>query len=269
MVTTMIKLSACIEMLFREVEFLQRIVETKRLGLDAYEFWSWANKDLDALEAQQRATGLKLAALAAAARSNTLFSDRNRQNLVDPANRADFVQGIAESVEAATRLGCPTIIVTVGNELPDRSREEQRQSIIDGLIAAAPLAERGGVTLVVEPLNTLVDHKGYFLWSSREGFEIVRAVGSPHVKLLYDIYHQQIMEGNLIATIEANIDLIGHFHMADVPGRHEPGTGEINYLNVLRRIAATGYQGYVGLELRPTKPTHEALRDFVQAVAAL
>jgi hydroxypyruvate isomerase len=264
----MVKLSACIETLFREVEFPQRILETKRLGLDAYEFWSWANKDLAAIEAQQRSSGLKLVAMSVAARSNTLFADRTRQNLVDPANRTDFVQGIAESVEVARQFGCPTIIVTVGNELPDRTREEQRRSIIDGLRAAAPLAERSGVTLVVEPLNTLVNHKGYFLWSSREGFEIVHAVGSPNVKLLYDIYHQQVMEGNLIATIEANIELIGHFHMADVPGRHEPGTGEINYLTVLRHIAAAGYQGYVGMELHPTKATHDALRPFVDAVPA-
>src|SRR5919198_1170548 len=106
----MVKLSACIETLFREVGFHQRILETMRLGLDAYEFWSWANKDLAAIEAQQHASGVKLVAMSAAARSNTLFTDRTRQNLVDPANRADFVQGITESVEVARRFGCPTII---------------------------------------------------------------------------------------------------------------------------------------------------------------
>ncbi len=128
------------------------------------------------------------------------------------------------------------------------------------LKTAAPLAEEAGVTLVLEPLNILVDHPGYFLTSSREGFEIVEQVGSPAVKLLYDIYHQQVTEGNLIATITSHIDLIGHFHAADVPGRHEPGTGEINYANVLAAIDEAGYEGFIGLEYAPTVATAESLQ---------
>jgi hydroxypyruvate isomerase len=120
----------------------------------------------------------------------------------------------------------------------------------------------------VEPLNIAVNHKGYYLYSSAEGFDIIRAVGSPNVKLLYDIYHQQVTEGNLIQTITENIELIGHFHVADVPGRHEPGTGEINYANVLKAIDETGYNGYVGLEYAPKASALESLRK-VKALAGL
>ena len=124
-------------------------------------------------------------------------------------------------------------------------------------------------TVVVEkPLNVLVDHQGHYLSTSAEGFAILDEVGSPHVKLLYDIYHQQISEGNLIATIKASAARIGHFHVADVPGRHEPGTGEINYANVLRAIDAAGYGGYVGLEYRPQARAADSLNAVKAIVGA-
>lgn len=115
----------------------------------------------------------------------------------------------------------------------------------------APFLEEAGVTLVVEPLNILVDHPGYYLYSSEEAFQIIDEVGSPNVKVLFDIYHQQIMEGNLISRIQRNINKIGHFHAADNPGRHELYMGEIQYLNVFRAIEETGYRGYIGFEYFP------------------
>src|SRR5207248_4806901 len=114
-------------------------------------------------------------------------------------------------------------------------------------------------TLIVEPLNTLVNHAGYYLNFTREAFEIMRQVGSPYVKILFDIYHVQIMEGNLIDTIRNNIGHIGHFHVGDVPGRHEPGTGEINYKNVLRAIRATGFKDFVAVEYVPSKDAMQTL----------
>jgi hydroxypyruvate isomerase len=124
----------------------------------------------------------------------------------------------------------------------------------------APLFEKSGITLVLEPLNILCDHMGYYLASSYEAFEICNVVGSKNIKVLYDIYHQQITEGNLIPTIRKYFDLIGHFHVADVPGRNEPGTGEINYRNVFRAIEDLGYDKYVGLEYSPTIDTAETLK---------
>lgn len=180
-------------------------------------------------------------------------------HLVDPTVRNEFIKGVKTSVETAHKLECPTLLVTVGNELEGVPRKKQHESIVEGLREASKIAEKASVTLALEPLNVLVDHKGYYLYSSAEGFEILREVNSSNVKLLYDIYHQQITEGNLIDTITKNIGSIAHFHVGDVPGRHEPGTGEINYANVFKKIDEAGYRGYVSLEFRPLKDPKEAL----------
>jgi len=236
-----LRLSACVEMIFRDLPFADRLEAVAKAGLPAFEFWGLADKDVDAIARKQVETGLQCAT----------FLGGGRVPLVEPDRRAEFVGAVHEAIAVARRLGTHALIVTTGQELPGVSREAQRASVVAGLKAAASIAADAGITLVLEPLNVLVDHKGYFLWSSAEAFGILDEVGSPAVKLLYDIYHQQITEGNLIATITANIGRIGHVHVADVPGRHEPGTGEINYRNVFAAIDASGYSGYVGLEYRP------------------
>ena len=139
------------------------------------------------------------------------------------------------------------------------SKEEMRENTISVLRELAPIAEEAGITLVIEPLNTLVDHAGYSLYSSAEGIEIVKAVNSPAVRLLYDAYHMQIMEGNIIDTIRNNWQYFGHFHIADVPGRNQPGTGELNYNNILKALKETGYAGIVGFEFAPIGKTDEAV----------
>jgi len=123
---------------------------------------------------------------------------------------------------------------------------------------AAEIAAKRDFTLVVEPLNTHVDHAGYYLNSSDEAAEMIRAIDNPHLRLLFDVYHMQIMEGNLIAHIEKHIDIIGHFHSAGVPGRHEVFGSEINYPAVVQRIDALGYTGCVGLEYFPAMADHAA-----------
>lgn len=256
------KLSVCICMAIRDVEFVERIAKVKEAGYGAFEFWGWSGVDLDGVEAAKQATGLELAALCVDSSDPEVKKGMSKGSLVNPACREAFVAAARETIGVARRLGAPSIIATVGNEQEGMTREAQHQSIIDGMKAVAADAEAGGVTFVLEPLNTLVNHQGYYLWSSAEGFDICRAVASPAVKLLYDIYHQQIMEGNLIQNIKENMELIGHFHSADVPGRHEYGTGEINYRNVLRAIDAAGYTGYIGLEYSPTGDSLDALAQI-------
>jgi len=117
--------------------------------------------------------------------------------------------------------------------------------------------------MVIEPVN-LIDHKGCFLSRCEEGFKLIREVGSPNVKLLYDFYHQQITEGNLIGNAIKNFDLIGLFHVGDVPGRHEPGTGEINYKNIFKALKEKGYEGYIGLEFMPTIDHVDAVRQTIK-----
>ncbi len=253
-----LRLSVCIEMIFTEVPFEQRIAKVAEAGLEAIEFWGWRNKDLKAIARQAEQAGVTIAGFVCEAEGP----------LVDPENTSRWVETAKQSIDAAAEIGVSTLIVTTGNEIDGLSRFAQHDAIVKGLSLLAPYAEQHGVTLVLEPLNILVDHKGYYLAESGEGFDIVRAVDSPAVKLLYDIYHQQITEGFLLPTIEANLDLIGHFHCADVPGRHEPGTGEINYANIFSFIAQSSYQGWVGLEFRPTVDSIQAL-EAVKAIAGM
>ena len=241
--------SVCIEMLFTDLPLLERPAAVAAAGYPAFEFWGWGNKPMDDLKAAADAAGVKIAG----------FCCDGGGALVDGSYTAQWVETAKASINEAKRLGVETLIVTTGQEIEGVCRCEQHNSVVAGLKGIAPYAEANGITLVLEPLNILVNHKGYYLATSDEGFEILDQVGSPNVKLLFDIYHQQITEGNLIDRITAGIASIGHFHVADVPGRHEPGTGEINYCNVFKKIAELGYDKYVGLEFTTTTTAPEAL----------
>ena len=249
-------LSVCIEMVFRPLEFVERIEAVARAGYPAFEFWGWQDKDMPAVKETKERLGLECAGFGV--RGGTLL---------DPANHQHFWDTLGQAAEWAKQLKCPSLIVTTGNTLPDVSREQQLADLRRGLEGVAKAAQAGGVVAVVEPLNSKVDHKGYFLDHGPEAFQLVEEINNPHLRVLYDIYHMQIMDGDIIATIEQQIDKIGHFHVADVPGRHEPGTGELNYQNIFRRIDATGYKGFVGLEYRPSAD-HAASLDHVKSLAA-
>jgi hydroxypyruvate isomerase len=184
--------------------------------------------------------------------------------LTDPSQREAYLAGLEETVAACEELSCSTIISQVGNEIAGVPRESQKQSIIDGLKAAAAKLAGTGITLVIEPLNLLVDHAGYFLARSDEAAEIIEAVDSPHIRMLFDIYHQQITEGNLINNIKKHFKLIGHFHIADNPGRKEPGTGEINYANVIDAINELGFEGHAGTEFFPSTDSEKVLEKFAK-----
>lgn len=249
------RFSPCADMLFRDADYTARLRKVAEAGMDAYEFWAWWDKDLDALKAANDELGLTIATFC------TKFV-----TLIDPAARADYIAGLRESIAAAKRVGVHQLISQTGNERPEVPRGEQHQSLVDGLKACAPILESEGIILLVEPLNLLVNHRGYYLSTSSEAFEVVKEVGSPNVKILFDIYHQQITEGNLIRNITANIANIGHFHVADNPGRHEPGTGEIAYGKVFATIEALGYAGFVGLEYSPVADAVDTLRGVTALV---
>jgi hydroxypyruvate isomerase len=138
--------------------------------------------------------------------------------------------------------------------------------VVRALKEAAPIAEGEGIMLLLECLNTTVDHADYFIAAWQQGVEIVREVDSPAVGLTFDVYHQQITGGNLISNLTKHIDLVGHLHVADVPGRHEPGTGEINFLNVLGAAKRAGYDGYIGLECIPTSGDVEASLEPIRRI---
>jgi len=252
------KYSVCLDALYFELSyfgaspenFIQGMKIARNAGFDAVEFWGWGKKDISSIVKAKRELELDIAAIA------TGFI-----SLCDSSLRGSYLDGIRDTIPVAERLGCKTIISPAGKAMEGVSRSDQHRSIVAGLKEAAKLVEPANVTLVLEPLNTLVNHPDQFLSTSKEGFEILDEVGSPNVKLLYDIYHQQIMEGNLIATITKHIKQIGHLHAAANPGRNEITGGEINYREVLRAVAETGYEGYCGLEYMPKKDIATGLKE--------
>jgi hydroxypyruvate isomerase len=175
-------------------------------------------------------------------------------SLVEPADRDGFLWELKLCARAARQVNCTRLEVLSGNEIPAIPRAVQMDNCVATLKAAVPLLQENGMTVVVEMLNHTVDHPGYFLNYVRDGVELIERVGSPHVKLLFDLYHVQVLEGNLIQRLRQNIEHIGQIHFADVPGRHEPGIGEINYRNVFRAIYELGdrYRGFVTAEYHPT-----------------
>jgi hydroxypyruvate isomerase len=163
-----------------------------------------------------------------------------------------------EATKLAQPLGCRRVNVLAGNVQDGVSWEDHRRTASEGLRRLAPLAEEAGVMLLVEALNAN-ENPRYFLTNSKLGLELVREVASPALKFQYDAYHLQIMEGNLIETFTKNVADVGHVQIGDVPGRHEPGSGEINYANFLAAVDRSGYDGYIGLEYRPASDTEEGL----------
>ncbi|MHA6297189.1 TIM barrel protein [Devosia sp. CAU 1758] len=244
-------LSACIEWLFAdETEAIgDRIRLAKSAGLDAVEFWFWSNKDIDAVEAALADTGLGLSG----------FVAEPMIPLTDPANHAAFLEGLKRSVDVATRLGAKVLIAQAGNDLPDRSRAEQRAALTTCLAAAADVLKGSGVRLGVEPLNTLIDHKGYFLPSTVEALDIVDDVARPEIGVVYDLYHSHVMGERTEEVLAGRVDRVIHVHVADHPGRQEPGTGELDLARALAWLFANGYSGRVGLEYRPSIPTSAGL----------
>lgn len=248
--------SVCASAVFAGMPLTQALGGIRTAGADAYEIWGWWDEDIGELKKVQQENGLHLVAMCT-----------KMVSLNDPACRETYLEGLRESIAAARELGCTMLITQVGQTLEGVSREVQHASIVDGLRACVPFLEAAGMTLVFEPLNVLKDHIGYYLAESAEAFQIAREVGSECVKVLYDVYHQQITEGNLIVNIRANADWIGHVHIAGVPGRHEPDeTGEVNYPAVLGALKQAGYTGAIGLEYFPLEDPVKSVRRVLESM---
>ncbi|HEY2546479.1 MAG TPA: TIM barrel protein [Candidatus Acidoferrum sp.] len=178
-------------------------------------------------------------------------------------NHAKIEEGFRKNIPLAAKAGMPNVITFSGNRA-GMSDEEGAKNCIIGLNRVKKIAEDHGVTICMELLNSKVNHKDYMCDHTAWGVQVVQAVNSPRVKLLYDIYHMQIMEGDLVSTIQKNIQWLGHFHTGGVPGRHElDGTQEVQWDGVMRGIVAANYQGYVAHEFVPTRDPLTSLRQAV------
>lgn len=249
----MARYSACIEMLFPELPFVERVKAALDCGYDAVEFWQWHTKDIPALAA----TGATFALALVDSADDAVRAEYGRIGMLRKESPELFARVLEETILALKPLNVGLIVAGPGQAQPDLSREEQEANIAACLRRAEPVLEKYGVQFAIEPLNP-IDHRGCYLQEAAQAYRIVRDAGAQRAGVLFDIYHQQVTEGNLIQRISDGIDLIRHFHIADVPGRHQPGTGEINYRNVLSAIEKTGYSGYLGCEFIPTCDTRSA-----------
>lgn len=253
------KKSLCLEMLFTEVPFEDRFRLTRESGFEYVEFWSWQDKDIQKIKELCQRYDLKVAS----------FSGDQAFSMVDENQKGDYIAFLQESIEIAKFLHCDHLVVhsnalgengVVINHYDKLSHSQKNAVMLDILKTSAPIVEEKRVTLALEALNNMVDHAGNYLTSTKAAAELIELVNSPFIKILYDVYHMQIMEGNIINTLKTYIDAIGYIHIADVPGRHEPGTGEINYLNVIKTLEKLNYDGIIGFELSPLNDSKEAVR---------
>jgi hydroxypyruvate isomerase len=247
------RFSANISILFTEVPFLQRFAAARSAGLNAVELWWPRGEDLDALVAAAAESGSEVVLLNFDA-GDMPAGDRGL--LSDAARQDEFRANVPLALGLADKLGCRQLNALVGFGDLALARKN--------VAWAADAAAERGADVMIEAVNTF-ENGPYLLSRTRDAADFIRSVGRDNVRLQYDAYHMQRMEGNLTATIAEHIDLIGHIQIADSPGRGEPGTGEIDYGYVLRRIEELGYDRWVGLEYRPTRPTAESLDWMVTA----
>ena len=244
------KTSCCIDMMFPELSFAERIVAVKNSHLDAIEFWKWTNKDIDGIAKLISENDLAVSIFLIDSADEKLSYDLTR-GILNAGRAGEFVSALRESIPAYKKLGARAMIALIGEHSP-----YNKENVKKCLMAAIPVLEENDVNLVVEPLNSF-DRVGYSMPYATPVFELLREINNPHIKMLYDIYHQNMMGDFDIEEVEENIDFIGHFHVADCPGRHEPYTGNVDYVSIINRINKMPYDGYIGLEYMATKPDGE------------
>ena len=222
------------------------------------EFHEWTDERMHSILARMRSQGLIFDSMSGV-----------KAGFAVPDESAAFMQQMQTQIDYAKRLECPQIILLSGKRVPQMDPAVQRQTAVENLKRAGDLAAKNGLEIVIEPIDPL-ENPTIFLTTVSDGFEIVREAGQPNVRVLYDFYHEQRAFGNLIEKLEQNIQMIGLVHIADVPGRHEPGTGEIDYTNIYRKLAALRYDRFIAMEYYPTvDPVTSLTRARQQAQDAL
>jgi len=251
------KLSVMLWTVFQDLPFGQRLEKVAEAGYHAVElvgeYKHWSETNFRNALAKKRELGLTFDVTAGLA-----------HGVGDPRDREALLADLRTELPIMERLECPAVIIMSGDVVPGMPRQQQHQSCIEGLKRAAALVE--GKSIAGEPVRLLPENidpeenPKYYLQSVAEGFEIIESVQHPQVQFLYDFFHEQIAEGNLIEKLEKNIGHLGLVHIADVPGRHEPGTGEINYVNIFRKLAELKYDRYAAMEFWPTSDPVGKLR---------
>ncbi len=260
---TNLKKCACIEPMYAEIPFYDRFQAAKDDGFDYVEFWGWKDKDLGKVKDAAQRAGVRIAG----------FNGDAGYSLIDPSQKEPYLAFLRESVEAAKKVGAASLTIhsnalgeggRVINHYQELSDTVKICAMYGTLLECAKIAEESGIQMNLEALNVTTDHVGNFLRHTQMAAEMTRLVGSPRLKVLYDVYHMQLNEGCICDTICAYCGQFGHVHVADAPGRHEPGTGEINYHKVFACLEQNGYTGLLGFELVPKNSTREAVGAIMQ-----
>lgn len=233
-----------VEMWFKGQSFLDRIRAAHKLGFPAIEFWPYRGKPIQDAASLLKDLDVKVSQFTAWGFGTELNNPQS--------NHDKFVDTIRESCDIADELNCSLFTVVIGNNINGVRKEEMHDAAIKGLALAAPICEQRGKTIIIEPMNPR-NHPGHCLYGSHDAVKICKAVGSRSVKINWDLYHMQIVEGDLCKTLSENFDYVGYVQLADNPGRHEPGTGEVNYTRVFQELKTLKYQGFVGLECTPSQ----------------
>jgi hydroxypyruvate isomerase len=261
----------CMEMFFTDRPFLDRIQAVAEAGFSRAEMWftdrtAWKDgmnaddpKQPDRVRAAAAAAGVLITNAVIGSPDGSLGG-----GLTDAKNRGQWLARAEATLNFCLAADIRAAIICTGNVTAGLTRPQMRQNVLDGLKATADLAERIGVNLLLEPLNDQIDHPDYFLTSSDEGAALCRETGSARLKLLFDCYHMQIMEGDLCGHLRRNLDVIGHVHSAGHPGRHELWLGETNYPWLVQEIEKSGYSGVFAFEYLPILPPAESLRRALQ-----
>jgi hydroxypyruvate isomerase len=250
----MLRFDVNLSLLFTELPFLDRFAAAAAAGFGAVEFWWPAEVDLQKMTARINDAGLRTVMFNIDA-GDMAAGERGLLN--DPALLQRFRAHVPIALELAHTLGCRLLHVLVGNLLPGEGRAAQLARIRDNFAWAAEQAAPYGITLLLEPLNAL-ENPLYPFTSSADALSFLDSIGAPNVKLQYDTYHMYRMGEDPATVIPACLDRIGHIQVADVPGRHQPGTGKMPYPAIFAAIARSSYTGYIGLEYNPAGPSAES-----------
>ena len=238
---TQLRYSICLDSCCPKKDYAVALEEVKAAGFEYYEFWGGMNKDLKSIKAKADSLGLKIAHFG---------SRKTPGTLVNASDHDSFVNDMPEVIEAAKFMGINRMVTTAGNDNGMR-RDFQHNNIVTVLKRVMPILEQNNFILDLEPLNGRKNHVGTFLESSDEAFAICDEVGSPNMRLLFDIYHQQITEGDILHRMIPRIKQIGHVHCAGSDNRNELDLGELNHRYIFKALAEAGYDGIVGLEYFP------------------